>query len=75
MCESPGVQMSTTSMSLRATISCQDVDASSQPSAPAAFSTAAPSRPHTTFMTGSSGRSKKRPTWRQALLCARPMNW
>ena len=73
--ESPGVQMSTTSMSGRATTARQSVACSSKPSLRAAAATPASSRPQTTFMRASIGRSKKRPTWRQAFAWARPMNW
>ena len=72
---SPGVQTSTMSMSLRATTSSQWVACSCQPRWSAAFLTSASLRPQTTFITGSNGGSKKRFTCRQALLCARPMNW
>jgi len=59
---SPGVQMSTTSMSLRSTTCCHEVACSSHPSWEAAFSTPAALRPTTTFITGSLGVSKKRDT-------------
>src|SRR6185295_4189336 len=73
-CESPGVTMSTTSMSLRPSTSCQRVAASSKPSRPCASFTFASVRPTTTFSTGSKGTSsKKRATCRQAFECARPM--
>src|SRR6478609_4161146 len=73
-CASPGVQMSTTSMSLRPSTSCQLVACSSKPRRAAASFTFASVRPTTTFSTGSNGASRKnRPTWRQAFECARPM--
>jgi len=52
-CESPGVQMSMTSMSLRATTSSQRVAASSQPRVVAAFFTSVSFLPQTTLSTGS----------------------
>ncbi len=70
---SPGVAMSTMSMSLRVTTSRQSVAASSQPSCSAAAVTPAGVRPQSTFMRGRCLGVKKRPTWRYALLCARPM--
>src|SRR5215471_6619856 len=74
MCESPGVQMSMMSMSLRAMTSSQRVAYSSQPRRSAASLTFASVRPATTFITGSQGRSgMKRATCRQALEWARPM--
>ena len=56
-CESPGVQMSTTSMSLRASTACQLVAASSKPRRDAASFTLLSVRPTTTFITGSNGAS------------------
>ena len=71
---SPGVDTSTMSMSSRATTSRQSVAYSSQPRVREALRTAERLRPQITFMRGVSFGSKNRPTWRQALLCARPMN-
>ena len=70
---SPGVLMSTMSMSARVTTSCQSVAASSHPSSAAARTFFA-LRPQMTFIRGVSVGLKKRATCRQALLCARPMN-
>ena len=73
-CESPGVQMSTMSMSLRATTSGQLVADSWNPRRAAASCTFSFVRPTTTFRTGSNGASRKKcVTWRQAFACARPM--
>ncbi len=70
---SPGVAMSTMSMSGRATTSRQSVAHSSQPSWAAARFTFARSRPQTTLSRGVSFGGRKRLTCRQALLWARPM--
>ena len=72
---SPGVHTSTMSTSLRATTCSQLVACSCQPRVSAAWRTPSSCRPQTTFITGSKGVSKKRLTWRHALLWARPMNW
>ena len=73
-CESPGVLMSTRSMSLRLTTSSQSVEASSQPYSRAAVRTLAGVRPQSTFIRGVSLGLKNGPTWRYALLWALPMN-
>src|SRR5688572_14252603 len=73
-CDSPGVLMSTMSMSGRLTTSRQSVAASSQPYSRAAASTFFAVRPQITFMRGCSRGDRKGPTCRYALLCARPMN-
>src|SRR5262245_30187966 len=73
ICKSPGVQMSMTSMSLRSTTCCQEVEYSIHPYFSAALLTAASSRPQITFIIGSTGTSKNLLTCLQALLCAFPM--
>ncbi|HEY8470030.1 MAG TPA: hypothetical protein VIL18_10330 [Longimicrobiales bacterium] len=73
-CESPGVQMSTRSMSGRATTSRQSVAASSQPYVRAAASTFSRVRPAMTLSRGASRGAKNGVTCRHALLWALPMN-
>ena len=69
----PGVQMSTSCTSSRLITSSQSVSTESQPSLAAAAAAAARFRPHRTDMRTSSGRSKTRPTLRQAWEWAAPM--
>ena len=70
---SPGVTMSTMSMSSRAITSRQSVADSRQPHFSAAAATAEASRPTTTSIDGWAGRSKKRGATRQPWECAAPM--
>jgi hypothetical protein len=70
---SPGVQTSTSPTSSRLSSCFQSVSTDRQPSLRAAASTAAASRPHSTAMSGRSGRSKKRCAVRQAWEWAAPM--
>ncbi len=72
-CVSPGVTMSTTSMSSRAITSRQSVAVSAQPHLRAFAATPAASRPTTTVISGSRGRSKNRGATRQPWECAAPM--
>src|SRR5262245_18494182 len=60
-------------MSSRASTASKSALDSSKPSLRAAAAARAASRPTTTFATTRRGRSKKWPTWRSALPCARPM--
>ena len=69
----PGVQMSTSRTSSRATSAFQSVSTDSQPSLRAAASAASRLRPHRTVIRTSSGRSKTRPAVRQAWEWAAPM--
>jgi hypothetical protein len=69
----PGVQMSTSWTSSRASTAFQSVSYDAQPSRAAACSAAAAVRPHRTDIPTSRGRSKTRPTVRQACECAAPM--
>src|SRR6478752_4237025 len=71
---SPGVQMSMTSMSSRATTSRQSVALSAQPRRAAASAARAASRPTTTAISGWTGRAKKWGAVRQACEWALPMN-
>jgi hypothetical protein len=70
----PGVQTSTRSTSSRSTSRFQSVSQAAQPSRSAAAATRARSRPQMAARRGVNGRSKKRPTVRQAWEWARPMN-
>src|SRR5690625_5140687 len=70
---SPGVQMSTTSTSSRSIARRQSVSTASQPSWAAAAVARSSSRPTSTAMCGSSGRSKNRWALRHAWEWARPM--
>ena len=72
-CESPGVTMSTMSMSSRAITSRQSVADSAQPHFSAAAATASALRPTMTAISGSAGRSNIRGAWRQPTECAEPM--
>nr|BFE75760.1 hypothetical protein GCM10020092_090610 [Actinoplanes digitatis] len=71
---SPGVQMSTRSMSSRSITSRQSVECPSQPNLAAAAATFSSSRPQTTDIRADSGRSNARLTVRHACECAAPMN-
>ena len=71
---SPGVHTSISWMSSRPSSLRQSVSVSCQPSFVAAASTASALRPQSTFIAGSSGRSKKRGALRQACEWAAPMN-
>jgi hypothetical protein len=71
---SPGVQMSTTSMSSRRTSSRQSVEYPSQPSRVAAALTFGSFRPQIAAIRARSGRSNTRFTVRHACECAAPMN-
>jgi hypothetical protein len=72
-CVSPGVQMSTSCTSSRVSRFFQSVSTERQPSFAAAARAAVSSRPQSTAISGSSGRSKNRPAVRQACECAAPM--
>jgi hypothetical protein len=71
---SPGVQTSISWMSSRPSSLRQSVSVSFQPSLVAAAATASGLRPQSTFISGFSGRSKKRGALRQACEWAAPMN-
>ena len=72
-CVSPGVQMSTRSMSGRSIRRLQPVSAESQPSSSAAFRTASVSRPAMAVICGARGSRKKCGAVRQACEWAAPM--
>ena len=72
-CESPGVTMSTTSMSSRAITSRQSVADSAQPHLAAASATASALRPTMTAISGSAGRSNTRGAVRHPCEWAAPM--
>ena len=71
---SPGVAMSTRSMSSRSIRSCHRVEEEAQPRRVAAAATPSASRPVMRRMSTSRGRSKNFPTERNAWEWARPMN-